>query len=138
MCESVATTNCRSEWEEAVGKRRSQEAHFLARREERIDENEAQIQHLRRRNMEDYNRIKIKLETDIQTLQQQIQQMKATYLLNAEKLEYNFQVSSDVCVCVCVCTFYCQVYTHKTEWAIYRCCRWSYLTCIYHQNIVDA
>ncbi|CAI8028662.1 Dynein regulatory complex protein 1 [Geodia barretti] len=84
--------NHKSEWEEAVGKRRSQEAHFLARREERIDKNEAQIQHLRRRNMEDYNRIKIKLETDIQTLQQQIQQMKATYLLNAEKLEYNFQV----------------------------------------------
>ena len=112
LCESVA--NCRSEWEEAVGKRRSQEAHFLARREERIDDNEAQIQHLRRRNMEDYNRIKIKLETDIQTLQQQIQQMKATYLLNAEKLEYNFQVSPYMRVCVIVYSVVC---AHKTEWA---------------------
>ena len=89
----------RSEWEEGMSKQQSHEASFLARREERIDENEAQLQHLRRRNMEDFNKIKIKLETDIQTLQQQIQQMKATFLLNAEKLEYNFQV----CVCVYIC-----------------------------------
>ena len=96
-----------------MGKRRSQEAHFLARREERIDENEAQIQHLRRRNMEDYNRIKIKLEMDIQTLQQQIQQMKATYLLNAEKLEYNFQVLLYTYFMPCKLhgSFYCQVHT---------------------------
>ena len=75
-----------------MAKRRYQEKTFLDQREERIEENEAQLQHLRRRNMEDFNKIKIKLETDIQTLQQQIQQMKATFLLNAEKLEYNFQV----------------------------------------------
>ena len=55
-------------------------------------ENEAKIQHLRMRNAEEFNEIKIKLETDIQHLQQQIQQMKATFQLNAEKLEYNFQV----------------------------------------------
>ena len=83
----------RAEWDEAVAKRRSREAEFLARREERIDENETQVQHLRHRNMQEFNKTKISLETDIQTLQQQIQQMKATYLLNAEKLEYNFQVS---------------------------------------------
>lgn len=75
-----------------MAKRQSQEASFLARRDERIEENEAKLQHLRRRNMQDYNEAKIKKETDIQTLQQQIQQMKATYLLNTEKLEYNFQV----------------------------------------------
>ena len=86
----------RSEWKEAVAKRQSQEAQFLARREERIDENEAELQHLRCRNTEEFNRIKIKLETDIQVLQQQIQQMKATFMLNAEKLEYNFQI----CGCV--------------------------------------
>ena len=85
-----------------MAKRRSQEAEFLARREERIEENEAQLQHLRRLNMEDFNKTKIGLEIDIQNLQQQIQQMKATYLLNAEKLEYNFQVSRSPCMCVCV------------------------------------
>lgn len=81
-----------AEWEKAVGERSSKEKEFLEAREKRIEENERQIQHLRIRNAEEFNRVKIKLETDIQILQQQIQQMKATFQLNAEKLEYNFQV----------------------------------------------
>ncbi|ESP00267.1 hypothetical protein LOTGIDRAFT_225997 [Lottia gigantea] len=36
--------------------------------------------------------VKIRLETDVQILEQQLQQMRATYQLNQEKLEYNFQV----------------------------------------------
>ena len=86
---------CRSEWEEAVARRQSLEQSYLVQREQRIEENEAQLQHLRQHNMEEFNKIKIKLETDIQVLQQQIQQMKATFLLNAEKLEYNFQVREE-------------------------------------------
>lgn len=78
---------------ESTGQRAEREREYLQERERRIDENEAQLQHLRVRNMEEFNRIKTKLETDIQVLQQQIQQMKATFQLNAEKLEYNFQVS---------------------------------------------
>ncbi len=81
-----------AEWEKAIGERSSKEKEFLEAREKRIEENERQIQHLRVRNAEEFNRVKIKLETDIQILQQQIQQMKATFQLNAEKLEYNFQV----------------------------------------------
>ena len=64
----------------------------LEEREKRIEENEAELQHMRVRHSEEFNRIKVKLGTDIQILQQQIQQMKATFQLNAEKLEYNFQV----------------------------------------------
>ncbi len=82
----------RAEWEETMEKRQGREKEYLEERERRIEENEAQLQHLRVRNAEEFNRIKIKLETDIQVLQQQIQQMKATFQLNAEKLEYNFQV----------------------------------------------
>jgi dynein regulatory complex protein 1 len=41
---------------------------------------------------EDYTKLKIKLETDVQVLEQQLAQMKATYQLNMEKLEYNYQV----------------------------------------------
>ena len=91
----VLPTMYRSEWEEAVARRQSLEQSYLAQREQRIEENEAQLQHLRQHNMEEFNKIKIKLETDIQVLQQQIQQMKATFLLNAEKLEYNFQVREE-------------------------------------------
>ena len=78
--------------EETSKTRREKESEYLEIREKRIEENEAKIQHLRMRNAEEFNEIKIKLETDIQHLQQQIQQMKATFQLNAEKLEYNFQV----------------------------------------------
>lgn len=82
----------RKEWEEKMKERGVKEKEFLEAREKRIERNEADVQHLRVRNAEEFNRIKIKLENDIQILQQQIQQMKATFQLNAEKLEYNFQV----------------------------------------------
>lgn len=80
------------EWEKIVKDRLEKEKMFLEDRDKRIDEQEADIQHLRVQNAESFSHIKIKLETDIQSLQQQIQQMKATFQLNAEKLEYNFQV----------------------------------------------
>lgn len=82
----------KAKWEKATKERSEKERFFLEDKEKRIEKNEAEIQHLRVRNAEEFNRIKIKLETDIQSLQQQIQQMKATFQLNAEKLEYNFQV----------------------------------------------
>ncbi len=44
---------------------------------------------------EQYSKLKIRLETDIQVLQQQLQHMQATYLLNTEKLEYNFRVLNE-------------------------------------------
>ena len=81
-----------AEWERTMDERRSKEQQFLEDCDKRIDDNEAQLRHLRIKNSEEFNKVKIKLETDIQILQQQIQQMKATFQLNAEKLEYNFQV----------------------------------------------
>ena len=78
--------------DEMYDERQSKESEYLETREKRMEENEAKIQHLRVQNAEEFNQVKIKLETDIQHLQQQIQQMKATFQLNAEKLEYNFQV----------------------------------------------
>ena len=44
---------------------------------------------------EEYNKLKIKLETDIQTLEQQLEEMRATYQLNTEKLEYNYRVLTE-------------------------------------------
>ena len=32
------------------------------------------------------------MQTDVQTLQQQLGEMRATYLLNTEKLEYNYRL----------------------------------------------
>lgn len=54
-----------------------------------------EIEELRNKDSEDYNKLKIKLETDIQTLEQQLEEMRATYQLNTEKLEYNFRVLTE-------------------------------------------
>lgn len=46
-------------------------------------------------NVEDYNVLKIKLEFETQKLEQTLQEMRATYQLNTEKLEYNYRVLSE-------------------------------------------
>lgn len=58
----------------------------------RIEDYVKQLEQLRVNDSEEYNLVKIKLETDVQVLEQQLQQMRVTYLLNQEKLEYNYQV----------------------------------------------
>lgn len=82
----------RKKWEQTMQQRRDKETDNMKGREKRVEDYEEQLQHLRIQDSEEYNQVKIKLETDVQILQQQLQQMKATYQLNQEKLEYNFQV----------------------------------------------
>uniref|UniRef100_W5NH33 Dynein regulatory complex protein 1 n=1 Tax=Lepisosteus oculatus TaxID=7918 RepID=W5NH33_LEPOC len=84
--------NNRKKWEQMMQSRRDKELEYLILRMKRVEEHEKQLQQLRVEDAEEYNMIKIKLETDVQILEQQLQQMKATYQLNQEKLEYNFQV----------------------------------------------
>jgi dynein regulatory complex protein 1 len=61
-------------------------------RAKRIEDYITQLEQLRVNDSEEYNLVKIKLETDVQVLEQQLQQMRVTYQLNQEKLEYNYQV----------------------------------------------
>ncbi|XP_041360792.1 dynein regulatory complex protein 1-like [Gigantopelta aegis] len=79
-------------WEDQMMKRRNKEEEYMLAREASVEEYEQQLQHLRVHDAEEYNIVKIRLETDVQILEQQLQQMRATYQLNQEKLEYNFQV----------------------------------------------
>jgi dynein regulatory complex protein 1 len=44
---------------------------------------------------EEYNKLKIKLENDVQTLERQLEEMRATYQLNTEKLDYNYRVLTE-------------------------------------------
>ena len=81
-----------STWDKEMEKRKQVEVEYLKERERRIDDHEQQLQHLRQQNAEEYKKIMMKFEKEIQALQQQIEQMKATFQLNAEKLEYNFHV----------------------------------------------
>lgn len=81
-----------STWDNEMEKRRQTELQYLKERERRIDDYEQQLQHLRQQNAEEYKKIMMKFEKEIQAVQQQIEQMKASFQLNAEKLEYNFHV----------------------------------------------
>lgn len=50
------------------------------------------LEKVRREDQESYNKLKINLENHIQLLEQQLEEMRAMYQLNTEKLNYNFQV----------------------------------------------
>jgi len=82
----------RSKWDAMMVARQEKEVDYMRARQKRVDDYEQQLQQLRVQDAEEYNTVKIKLETDVQILEQQLQQMRATYQLNQEKLEYNFQV----------------------------------------------
>ncbi|KAG8522450.1 Dynein regulatory complex protein 1 [Galemys pyrenaicus] len=82
----------KKKWEWALQAHNAKELEYLMNRIKKVEEYEKQLNKQRIWDWEEYNTIKIKLEQDVQILEQQLQQMKATYQLNQEKLEYNFQV----------------------------------------------
>lgn len=79
-------------WSDKATDRRNTEETFLEDRLTLRDEQQKGIDELRLRDAEDLHATKIKLETDVQILEQQLESMRASYQLNQEKLEYNFQV----------------------------------------------
>ncbi|XP_053240014.1 dynein regulatory complex protein 1 [Podarcis raffonei] len=85
-------TSNKKKWEQAMQLLNRQELDFMMARLKKVEEYERELNQLRVQDAEEYNVIKIKLEHDVQILEQQLQQMKAIYQLNQEKLEYNFQV----------------------------------------------
>eukprot|EP00441_Pelagodinium_beii_P046673 CAMPEP_0197620944 /NCGR_PEP_ID=MMETSP1338-20131121/1630_1 /TAXON_ID=43686 ORGANISM="Pelagodinium beii, Strain RCC1491" /NCGR_SAMPLE_ID=MMETSP1338 /ASSEMBLY_ACC=CAM_ASM_000754 /LENGTH=667 /DNA_ID=CAMNT_0043190255 /DNA_START=80 /DNA_END=2083 /DNA_ORIENTATION=+ len=73
-------------------RRQMEENEFLDRRQEREKGFKQQIEELRTDNADGYNKCKIALEKGIQELEQHLEKMMSTYLLNKEKLEYNREV----------------------------------------------
>merc|ERR1719238_2160092 len=73
-------------------RRQMEETEFLERRQERERGFQQQIEELRSNFADDYNKCKIALERSIQELEQHLEKMMSTYMLNKEKLEYNLQV----------------------------------------------
>uniref|UniRef100_A0AAR2IYV3 Dynein regulatory complex protein 1 n=1 Tax=Pygocentrus nattereri TaxID=42514 RepID=A0AAR2IYV3_PYGNA len=82
----------KKKWEQQRKERGNKELEYLLQRMKQVEEHEVLLHRLRVEHAEEYNMIKTKLETDVQILEQQLQQMKATYQLNQEKLEYNIHV----------------------------------------------
>ncbi|CBN80015.1 conserved unknown protein [Ectocarpus siliculosus] len=76
-------------------KRREMELSYMESKQKRQEQYQAEIEALLTRDGEEHTKLKIKLETDIQTLEQQLEEMRATYQLNTEKLEYNYRVLTE-------------------------------------------
>ncbi|KAI5054307.1 hypothetical protein GOP47_0027246 [Adiantum capillus-veneris] len=58
----------------------------------RIEDYTKSLENIRTQDNEDYNLLKIRLETDVQILEQHLESMAAAYQLNTEKLDYNYAV----------------------------------------------
>ncbi|NXX86587.1 DRC1 protein, partial [Urocolius indicus] len=82
----------RKKWEEAIQAHNARELEHLRDRVRKAEEFEKKLDRLRVQDEEEYNSMKIQLENDVQNLERQLQQAKAVYYLNQEKLEYNLQV----------------------------------------------
>jgi dynein regulatry complex protein 1 len=76
-------------------RRQMEETDFLERRQERERGFQQQIEELRTHNADDYNKCKVALEKGIQELEQHLEKMMSTYLLNKEKLQYNLEVLTE-------------------------------------------
>ncbi len=85
----------KSELDGIFEKRRKMEMAYMEAKQEREEQYQRELDELRTADAEDYNKLKIKLETNIQTLEQQLEEMRATYQLNTEKLEYNYRVLTE-------------------------------------------
>lgn len=72
--------------------RRKLELRIMESKREREEEFQNELSEIRTRDAEDYNNLKITLENNIQLLEQQLEEMRATYQLNTEKLDYNHRV----------------------------------------------
>nr|CDS25510.1 coiled coil domain containing protein 164 [Hymenolepis microstoma] len=79
-------------WEDFIKELRKKQLDYLEERKHRIVELEDLIQKLRTNHSEEYNELNLHLSTEVQNMGTDLQRAKATYQLNLEKLEYNFQV----------------------------------------------
>lgn len=82
----------RRELQDLFDKRSKMEQDFMDRYLSSVEHYQQQLEQLRIADAEDYHILKIRLETDIQSLEQHLEAMRATYQLNTEKLEYNYRV----------------------------------------------
>ena len=82
----------RNEMQELFDKRSKMEQDFMERFLGTVETYQKTLEALRIADAEDYHILKIRLETDIQNLEQHLEAMRATYQLNTEKLDYNYRV----------------------------------------------
>eukprot|EP00756_Hemistasia_phaeocysticola_P022811 Hpha_TRINITY_DN15858_c1_g1::TRINITY_DN15858_c1_g1_i2::g.190601::m.190601/K19754/DRC1; dynein regulatry complex protein 1 len=83
------------EIEHITTRRKDEEAKNIRRRQESVEDWQQKLHGIHELFGEHYNKLKSQLQREIQGLEQQLEEMRALYQLNAEKLNYNLQVLSE-------------------------------------------
>jgi len=76
--------------------RKNKELFYKESKQKREEQYQKEIDDLIAKGSDQYNKLKIELELNIQTLKQQLEEIKATYQLNTEKLDYNYRVLTEL------------------------------------------
>jgi dynein regulatry complex protein 1 len=76
--------------------RRNKEVMYKESKQKREEQYQKEIEELITKGADQYNKLKIELEMNIQTLKQQLEEIRATYQLNTEKLDYNYRVLTEL------------------------------------------
>eukprot|EP01083_Nonionella_stella_P143800 447658_1 len=82
----------KKDMENLFEKRRKLEVNMIEAQNSRHDKYQKDLDRVRLLDDEKYNKMKIDMENNIQLLEQQLEEMRAKYQLNHEKLQYNYQV----------------------------------------------
>lgn len=93
--EKLISEQC-AEIEALFEKRKSNEIMYRDSKQKREEQFQKEIEELLTQGSDKYNKLKIELEMNIQTLKQQLEEIKATYQLNTEKLDYNYRVLTEL------------------------------------------
>lgn len=76
--------------------RRNKEIFYKETKQKREEQYQKEVEELITKGADQYNKLKIELELNIQTLKQQLEEIRATYQLNTEKLDYNYRVLTEL------------------------------------------
>nr|CAD7426698.1 unnamed protein product [Timema monikensis] len=82
----------KKKWEGLYKARDKLELSHMDKKMHTVQQFEQEMYKIHKENEEHYRAKKLQLETDLQVLQQELEQVKALCLLNMEKLDYNYQV----------------------------------------------
>jgi dynein regulatory complex protein 1 len=85
-----------SEIDSMFDHRRGKEVFYKEAKQKREDQYQREIEDLITKGADQYNKLKIDLEKNIQTLKEQLEEIRATYQLNTEKLDYNYRVLTEL------------------------------------------
>lgn len=76
--------------------RRNKEVFYKENKQAKEDSYQKDVEDLITKGADQYNKLKIELEMNIQALKQQLEEIRATYQLNTEKLDYNYRVLTEL------------------------------------------